>query len=144
MIYFPVSVHFWLCGISWRKVKLTLGEITLFLTGRLWYQYTLVGKFIISKLPCSSSSFTGWIWHLEFLLRESLCRNTKSLQAPKDTEAIGLCGTSSFSSSLWSPMWSFPSLYLPKTKWKAIITFPNEISEFSVYLNLFCSKVQQA
>lgn len=104
--------HFLSTAIIFRNVRLILGASTLLRMGRLWYQYTLVGYFIISRLPWASCSLMGLMCRVAFFPLESQCLKTKSLQAPKDTDAIGLRGTSSFSSSRCSPMWSSPSLYL--------------------------------
>lgn len=94
------------------KVRLMRGWRVFLRTGRLWYQKWLVGGFMRSRLPWDSSSFTGSICRLPFLPRASLCLKTKSRAAPKETEAMGQEGSSSFSSSRCSPMWSSPSLYL--------------------------------
>lgn len=94
------------------KVRLIRGKRTFLRTGTLWYQKVLVGGFIRRRLPWASSSFTGSICRQECLPRASLCLKTKSLGAPRETEAMGQRGSSSFSSSRCSPMWSSPSLYL--------------------------------
>lgn len=94
------------------KVRLMRGCRIFFRTGRLWYQKVLVGGFMRRRLPWASSSFTGSICRLQFLPRASLCLKMKSRAAPKETEAMGQAGSSSFSSSRCSPMWSSPSLYL--------------------------------
>lgn len=90
------------------------GCTTFLRTGRLWYQKVLVGLFMRSRLPCASSSFTDSICLWTDFPRASLCRKIKSRAAPRETEAIGQRGSSSFSSSRCSPIWSWPSLYLPE------------------------------
>lgn len=96
------------------KVRLMRGVFTRFRTGRLWYQNVFVGGFMRRRLPWASSNFTGRMRHFLGSLRASLCLNTKSRAAPRDTEAMGQEGSSSRSSSLCSPMWSSPSLYLER------------------------------
>lgn len=94
------------------KVRLIRGSNTFLRTGRLWYQKVLVGLFMRSRLPCASSSLTGSMCLWADLPRASLCRKIKSRATPRDTEAIGQRGSSSFSSSRCSPIWSWPSWYL--------------------------------
>lgn len=94
------------------KVRFIRGKRTFLRTGRLWYQKVLVGWFIRSRLPWASFSFTGSICRQLCFPRASLCLKTKSRAAPRETEAMGQRGSSSFSSSRCSPMWSCPSLYL--------------------------------
>lgn len=88
------------------------GTRTFLRTGRLWYQKVFVGGFMRSRLPCASSSFTGSICLQLCFPRASLCLKMKSRAAPMETEAMEDRGSSSFSSSRCSPMWSCPSLYL--------------------------------
>lgn len=106
------SMFYFLLGKIFRKVRLTRGARTFLRMGRLWYQWAFVGWFIISRLPWASCSLTTSTVRRGLFPRESLCRKRKSLQAPKETDAMGLPGASSRSSSLCSPMWSLPSLYL--------------------------------
>lgn len=94
------------------KVRFIRGRRTFLRTGRLWYQKVLVGEFMRSRLPWASSSFTGSICRQLCFPRASLCLKMKSRAAPRETEAMGHSGSSSFSSSRCSPMWSWPSLYL--------------------------------
>lgn len=94
------------------NVRLMRGREIFLRTGRLWYQKVLVGGFMRRRLPWASSSFTGSIRGWAIFPRASLCLKTKSRPAPKETEAMGQRGSSSFSSSRCSPMWSSPSLYL--------------------------------
>lgn len=94
------------------KVRFIRGSNTFLRTGRLWYQKVLVGLFMRSRLPCASSSFTGSICLWADFPRVSLCRKIKSRATPRETEAIGQRGSSSFSSSRCSPIWSWPSWYL--------------------------------
>lgn len=94
------------------KVRLIRGSNTFLRTGRLWYQKVLVGLFMRSRLPCASSSLTGSICRRTDFPRASLCRKIKSRATPRDTEAIGQRGSSSFSSSRCSPIWSWPFWYL--------------------------------
>lgn len=110
------DIFYFLVGKIFRKVKLTRGARTLLRMGRLWYQWVLVGGFISSRLPCASCNRTASTVLRGLFPRESLCRKRKSLQAPKETDAMGLPGASSRSSSLCSPMWSQPSLYLQWAK----------------------------
>lgn len=86
------------------NVRLIRGSNTFLRTGRLWYQKVLVGLFMRRRLPCASSSFTGSICLWNDFPRASLCRKIKSRAAPRDTEAIGQRGSSSFSSSRCSPI----------------------------------------
>lgn len=72
------------------------------------------------RLPWASSSFTGSICRRIIFPRASLCRKMKSRAAPRETEAMGHRGSSSFSSSRCSPMWSRPSLYLVEEEKKHI------------------------
>lgn len=95
-----------------RNVRFIRGREIFLRTGRLWYQNVLVGGFMSRRLPWASSSFTGSICRRIIFPRASLCRKIKSRAAPKETEAMGQRGSSSFSSSRCSPMWSRPSLYL--------------------------------
>lgn len=106
--------HFFL----WMRlnVRFIRGSEIFLRTGRLWYQNVLVGEFMRRRLPWASSSFTGSICRLVFFPRASLCLKIKSRIAPKETEAMGQRGSSSFSSSRCSPMWSSPSLYLVEKK----------------------------
>ena len=105
MFYFLVGKIFW-------KVKLRWGARTFLRMGRLWYQWVLVQWFIISRLPWASCSLTASTVCRGLFPRESLCWKRKALQASKETDAMGLPGASSLSSSLCSRMWSQPSLYL--------------------------------
>lgn len=102
--------HFFL----WMRlnVRFIRGREIFLRTGRLWYQNVLVGGFMSRRLPWASSSFTGSMCRRIIFPRASLCRKIKSRAAPKETEAMGQRGSSSFSSSRCSPMWSRPSLYL--------------------------------
>lgn len=102
--YFPATIFL--------NVILILTFDKRFLCGREWYQYVLVGFFIINRLPCSNTIFTGSIDRLAFFPLASACLKTKSLGWPSESEAIGWPKTRSFSSSRCSPMWSLPSLYL--------------------------------
>lgn len=104
--------HFFLSSRMRLKVRLIRGREILLRTGRLWYQKVLVGEFMRSRLPWASSSFTGSICRRLRFPRASRCRKIKSRAAPRETEAMGQRGSSSFSSSRCSPMWSWPSLYL--------------------------------
>lgn len=104
--------HFFLSCTMRLKVRLMRGLEIFLRTGRLWYQKVLVGEFMSSSLPWASSSLTGSICLLLCFPRASLCRKIKSRAAPRETEAMGQRGSSSFSSSRCSPMWSCPSLYL--------------------------------
>ena len=96
------------------KVRFILGSLQVFLWGTPWYQNLLVGWFISSSNPFVSTSFSSWI----FLVFLSPCRNIKSLSAPSVRLAIGDSRQSSFSSSLWNPILSFPSLYLDKNTYR--------------------------
>lgn len=113
--------HFFLdFDLSWTtiflKVILILTPVSFFLWGREWYQKLFVGWFIIRRQPCCSSIWTGLIFRDAFLPRASWCLNTKSRDCPRDSDAIGWPLTRSFSSSLCSPMWSHPSLYLGRKR----------------------------
>lgn len=112
------DMFYFLVGKIFLKVKLIRGARTLLRMGRLWYQWVLVGWFIISRLPWASCSLTTSTALRGLFPRESLCRKRMSLQAPKETDAMGLPGASSRSSSLCSPMWSQPSLYLQWGQWQ--------------------------
>ena len=69
---------------------------------------SLVGANIKSKVPAFKGIFTG----SSLFLPLSTCFSTKSLSAPSEKLAIGVFLQSSFSSSLWSPILSWPSRYL--------------------------------
>ena len=94
--------------IIFRNVKFILGSTHFFRCGSPWYQKELVGFFMSKSIPSlrmiltSSIPFFFLFW----------CLKIKSLSAPKVRLAMGTLGSSSFSSSLWSPILSFPSLYL--------------------------------
>jgi len=93
-----------------RNVKFSLISVAFFCLGTEWYQYWLVGQFIINRLPWRNSNLTSSIC-LSFL-RISVCLNMNFLVCPKETDAIGTISSNSFSSSLCSPMWSSPFRYL--------------------------------
>ena len=87
------------------NVKFILLSLTLRLIGSEWCQWCWVLPIIKSSDPCFNNIFTGSL-DLSFL-----CRNRKSLSAPKLTDAIIGLMPSSFSSSLCQPIPTLPSGY---------------------------------
>lgn len=104
VVQHTTSLQFFLSIRMRLKVRFIRGSNTFLRTGRLWYQKVLVGLFMRSRLPCASSSFTGSICLWADFPRVSLCRKIKSRATPRETEAIGQKGSSSFSSSRCSPI----------------------------------------
>lgn len=125
--------HFFLSSRMRLKVRLIRGREILLRTGRLWYQKVLVGEFMRSRLPWASSSFTGSICRRLRFPRASRWRKIKSRAAPRETEAMGQRGSSSFSSSRCSPMWSWPSLYLAE-RGKKKLSAGRQISNWPLQL----------
>ena len=72
-----------------RKVKFILGPVIFLDLGKLCSQFVCVASFIISKLPCSSTS--------DMVSLDSLCLNENFLSAPRLNEAIAEFSFNDFS-----------------------------------------------